>query len=84
MRALILKGASSRTLKVVLAVVAMAAALDDVIELWSGLADIFHLDVAHGVFLTGLTGILDPLCEFIEDNDESLKQRLNKKTSEGE
>jgi hypothetical protein len=47
--------------------------LDDLVEAYFGIQDIFGLDVAHGIVFTALTGILDPLAKLIgEDKDRML------------
>jgi hypothetical protein len=66
--------ARSSELKIVLCGVALASGVDDLIELWLGVGDVFKLDVAHGVVLTAFTGVLDPLCKLVESNDKRLER----------
>lgn len=72
MKKLILRLAHSRWLKIAALLAALISGIDDLVEAWLGVHDLFGLDVAHGVVITALTGILDPLSKFIEENEREI------------
>ncbi len=82
MKQFLLAIGESRWLRVTLAAVAMASAIDDLLEMWFGIEDLMHLDVAHGVLLTAFTGVLDPLCKLIESNEKKIARATGLKEPE--
>lgn len=75
MKRLLIGLAASGTLRIVLSGVALASGVDDLVEAWFGVEDLMHLDVAHGVVVMAFTGILDPICKLIEQNEGWLRRR---------
>ncbi len=75
MKKLLFRLAASGTLRIVLSGVALASGIDDLLEAWFRIKDLMHLDVGHGVVVMAFTGILDPLCQFIEQNEGWLRRR---------
>jgi hypothetical protein len=74
-RQFLVRLATSRTVKMLAAGAALISGLDDLIEAYFGIQDIFGLDVAHGIVFTALTGILDPLGKLIgEDKDRMIEK----------
>ena len=64
----------SKWLQVACGVVALLAGLDDAMEKWFGVSDMFHLDVSHGLIATALSGVLKPLSDvlhYLEKEAES-------------
>ena len=74
MKKLLIWIANSPTLKIIALATALISGVDDLIETWFGVADMFHLDVAHGVVITALTGVLEPLSKLFEQNEHALKR----------
>lgn len=56
----------SKALQLACVTIAFLGGLDDAMETWFGLADMFRLDVSHGLMAAGLSGVLKPLSELIE------------------
>jgi hypothetical protein len=73
-KSLLVRIVKSPTLRIVALTVAMISGIDDLLETWFGIADMFHLDVAHGVVLTALTGVLEPLAKLFEENEKMLSR----------
>ncbi len=48
----------------------LISGLDDLIEVWFGIDDLFGVDVAHGLVASALTGVLDPLAKLFEQGDK--------------
>ena len=71
---------ASASLKILFGAVAFASGVDDLLEAWFGIQDLMHLDVAHGVVLTAFTGILDPICVLIEQNEGRLRRTSESKS----
>jgi hypothetical protein len=44
----------------------LISGVDDLIEAWIGMKDIFGLDAAHGVVLMAVANVLDPVAKLIE------------------
>ena len=55
--------------------VALMSGFDDLLESWFGVIDLFHLDVTHGVVLTALMAIIDPILRLIEDSETRAELR---------
>jgi len=56
----------SKTLQLICMTMAFLGGLDDAMEAWFGLSDMFHMDVSHGLMAAGLSGVLKPLSDLIE------------------
>jgi hypothetical protein len=70
--ALALRLTRSKWLQVACMIVAFLAGVDDAIEAWSGVKDMLHLDVSHGLIATALSGVLKPLSDFLEYAEDNL------------
>lgn len=55
-----------RFLQLTFVTIALLGGLDDAMEAWSGVADMLHLDVSHGLMAAGLSGVFKPLAELID------------------
>ena len=62
----------SKWLQAGLVTIGLLAGVDDALEAWYGVADIFHLDVQHGVIATALSGLLKPLSELLDYVEEQV------------
>lgn len=60
-------------LRIVGMTAALVSGLDDLIELWFGVHDVFGLDVAHGLVVSAVTGLLDPLAKLFEQGEKLRK-----------
>jgi|GEM_PF-3719646 len=56
----------SKWLQVVCLILGLLAGLDDAMEASFGVADMFHLDVSHGLIATALSGVLKPLSDLLD------------------
>jgi len=68
-KAFIIKLSNMKWLRIAGLTAALVSGLDDLIEAWFGIHDLFGLDVAHGLVATALTGVLDPLAKLFEQGD---------------
>jgi hypothetical protein len=73
-RKLVVWIATSKAFRIAAASAALIAGLDDLIEAYFGVKDLFGLDVAHGVVITALQGILDPLSKLILEGDKQMRE----------
>lgn len=62
----------SKWLQVALVTIGLLAGVDDALEAWYGVADIFRLDVHHGVIATALSGVFQPLSELLDYVEEQI------------
>ena len=53
--------------RLVLALIALLAGIDDALELMSGLADIFHLDTHHGVMSLALLSLSKSINDTVDE-----------------
>ncbi len=60
----------SRWLQAACLIVGLLAGVDDLIEKWFGVVDLFHLDVSHGLVATALSGVFKPLKELLDYLEE--------------
>ena len=63
--------------RLVLALIALLAGIDDALELMAGVADIFHLDTHHGVMslaLLSLSKSINDAIDEIAEAKESIKR----------
>ena len=56
----------SKWLQAACVIIGLLAGLDDAMEAWFGFADMFHLDVSHGLIATALSGVLKPLSDLLD------------------
>lgn len=78
MKNFIIKLAHMEWLKIAALAAALISGADDLIEFYFGIHDLFHLDVAHGVVATALTGVLEPLAKLFEQTEKSLEHRASR------
>lgn len=74
MKRFIIRLAESKLFKIAMLLAALMSGLDDLIELWFGIHNIFGLDAAHGVVITALTGVLDPLAKLLEETEKPIER----------
>lgn len=79
MRHFIVRLASSKWLKVIALSVALLSGLDDLLESWVGITDLFHLDVAHGVAISALSGLLDVVAKVSEQGKSEIEKLRDEK-----
>jgi len=77
MRNILVRLARSNTLKLLAAGAALMSGIDDLVELYRGVRDILGMDVAHGVVITALTGILEPMAKLIAEGDREISKLEN-------
>lgn len=73
MKQLIIRIANSRWLRIAAMTAALISGLDDLVELYFGVNDLFGMDVAHGMVLTALTGVLDPIAKLFERSEHRIE-----------
>lgn len=77
MRNILIRLARSNTLKLLAAGAALMSGIDDLVERYRGVRDIFGMDVAHGVVITALTGIREPMAKRIAEGDREISKLEN-------
>lgn len=74
MRNVLIRLARSHTLKLLAAGAAVISGIDDLVEVYFGVQDLFGLDVAHGLIATALTGILEPMSKLIAEGHREISR----------
>lgn len=83
MKQLIIRLVSSKWLRIAAMTAALISGLDDLVELYFGIHDVFGLDAAHGVVLTALTGVLDPIAKLFEQSERRIEALAGDGNKEG-